>query len=211
MELQAIRIESLVGKTELRIEGGSEQTLVGKIVYREDGRRSLAGGFHQDRRYQPRRPIIGMDNVGVPMLHKVAARQSRGDVVEHRETSRIIGPVLSLLILIGTAGALKQRRAVHEPNRQVRVRRTRGDEAHRTHAHEILKFDLDRFLLRGFDRAWIGRQQDVHVDVKLCERLRESSAYVRQATGFGERVNLRRCKEDTQGNYPQPWQACFIR
>ena len=42
----------------------------------------------------------------------------------------------------------------------------------------------------------------MHVNVKLSERLRESRAYVRQAAGLRERVNLGRCKEDTQQQPP---------
>ena len=49
MELQAIHIESLVGQAELRIKAGRKQTLVGKIMDRENGSGPLAGSFQQYR------------------------------------------------------------------------------------------------------------------------------------------------------------------
>src|ERR1039458_4779953 len=119
-----------------------------------------------------------MDNVCVPISKKRATRQSRCDVVEHGEAPRIIRPVLAVLISIGTAWALKQHRAIHEPNRQVRVRRAREDEAQGPCAHKIAELELDRLPLSGFYCAWIRREQQMHVDVKLSERLRQSRANV---------------------------------
>ena len=43
MELQPIRAEDVVRKAELGKEGGREETLVGKVVYREDRRRPWSG------------------------------------------------------------------------------------------------------------------------------------------------------------------------
>jgi hypothetical protein len=95
-----------------------------------------------------------------------------------------------MLVLVRAAGTPKQRRAVDEPEGEGCVRCARGDQPHRTGAHEIPEFDLYRLVDRGFDGLGIAREQQPHFGAECGQRLWKSRAYIGETAGLDEGVNL---------------------
>ena len=120
-------------------------------------------------------------------------------MVEHHEAWRIVGPVLPILVLIRAAGTPKQRRAVDEPDGEEGVRRAGGDQPHRTCTHKIRKLDFRPLVGRGFDGFRIPREQELHLDAELTQRPWKRRAYIREAAGLDERLDLGGYEERTQG------------
>ena len=111
-------------------------------------------------------------------------------MVEKREAQCIVGPILTVLILVGPPRALEQRWAIDQPNRQGGVGRAGRDQTQRPRAHEIFEFEPHRFIRSGLDCPGIAGHQELHINTKGRERHRERGAHVRKAAGFGEGIDL---------------------
>ena len=91
----------------------------------------------------------------------------RSDVVEHGESLGVIGPILTVLVLVQTARSPEQSRAIHQPERQSRVGRPCPNQAREAKTQVILELNLDGFIRCGLERAWVARHHQLHVDA-LC-------------------------------------------
>jgi hypothetical protein len=92
----------------------------------------------------------------------------------------------------------KQRRAVDEPDGEGCIRHARGDQSHRTCTHEIRELHLHGFVGRRFDGFRIPREQELHLDAECSQRFWKRRAYIREAPGLDERVDLGGYEEYTQ-------------
>lgn len=59
-------------------------------------------------------PVVGMHHVGTPARCGIAQRKPRCDMAEQGEAASIVGPVTAVLVLIGPARTLEQRRTIDQ-------------------------------------------------------------------------------------------------
>jgi hypothetical protein len=110
VEFHAVNVEARLGNPQRRDRTAVEDTLIGEIVDREHSWNVRVVPF-QIAGDQGTLPVIGMDEIGGPILVDQSSRDLRGCIREGREPDIVVAPIGSSTIGIGRAVAFVQRRA----------------------------------------------------------------------------------------------------
>ncbi|MEJ1968719.1 MAG: hypothetical protein WDN03_08855 [Rhizomicrobium sp.] len=189
VELDSARIEMAPVDADLGQHVRREISLVGQVVDGEHRGRSRMLRLRQQERKQARVPVIGMDDIRLPIRN--AAGEPGGDMRQEGEATRVVGPVPAVTVLIQAAIAHIERRRVDQPYRDQGIRKLAGDQRGILHAQKRLQPRLDAWVLQPGKRAGISRHQNADIHALLHQRDRQRARHIGQPAGFRQRISLR--------------------
>ncbi|MNN44028.1 hypothetical protein D3C81_1582960 [compost metagenome] len=97
----------MVGNRQLRAAGAADHALVGQVVNGEQGRGLQAAPVHVGRG-QAGGPVVGVDQVGLPVDHAFTGSDFRGGQAQAGEADMVVGPVAAVVGTVGGAFTLVQ-------------------------------------------------------------------------------------------------------
>ncbi len=153
--------KELSGAPIRRSESAREQALIGEVVDGQD-RGDLRALPRQIGRRQRGLPVIGMDQVGCPILVQSACGKFGGGGGEAAEPDVVVRPVAARFVAIGIARPVVKLRAEQDVNRQAILGRCPPERAGR-HLRQSGAFPNDFNVGELFDDVPITGQHDPDV------------------------------------------------
>ena len=161
-------------------------------------RLALAG---EKKRYQASVPVVRVYDVGTPPAGRTVGK-ARRDMIEERETKRIVRPVGAFFILIRPTRPIVEVGTIDKPNRNVTAGETCFEKARTAATKEISKSRNLLEMPRPF-RAPAGKPASApERRSQLHQGGRQRGGNVRQPAGFRERECLGRDKQHTHSQTP---------
>ena len=143
VEFDAIDVKRTFRRTDPPQRLPREKSLIGEVVNGED-RGDFRAAPGEIGRYQGGLPVIGVDQIGCPILVQSARGKFGGGRCQTAETDVVVGPVAAGLVAIGVARPIVKLRTQQDVDRQA-VPRRRSPEPARRHlgARGTLANDLN--------------------------------------------------------------------
>ena len=138
-----------------------EQALIGQIVDGQDGR-DLDRVPGEVGRHQRGLPVIGVNQIGCPILVQCACRELGGGGGKPPEADIVVGPVPAGRIAIGVAGTVVKLRTEQDVNRQPVLGRGQPERTGR-HIRQCRTVANDLNMQELLDDIAISREQDPDV------------------------------------------------
>ncbi|MNM64582.1 hypothetical protein D3C81_759870 [compost metagenome] len=181
------------GNRQFRAAGAADHTLISQVVNGEQGRGLQAAPVHVGR-CQACGPVVGVDQVGLPVNHAFTCRDLGGGQTQAGEANVIVRPVTAVVGTIGSAFALIQFRAdqhiddqavgqVHAPDlarRQCRMTAQLTDQVNGVFAFQYLR-------VTGDQHAYI---------MQMTHCSRQGGGHVAQAAGLDQVGDFRSDEQD---------------
>ena len=162
VEFEAVDVEGIRGRADPPQRFLRKQALVRQIMDGQDGR-DLASAPGEVGRHQRRLPIIGVDEVGCPILVQCARGEFGSHQGQSSETDIVVRPVMPGFVAIGVARPIVQLWTQHHVDRQTILGRSQTERAGR-HLRERgrmadnlkMRELLDNFAVTGKQDPDIG-------------------------------------------------------